>query len=195
MKKFFILLTISLITSACSEFDIIESNASTAAEASSIKRIAVLDFDYERPETGKIERGKIDRANNAGTIVADIFAEYLLGTNLYQVLERKQIQSILQKHNLKNSDLFNSEKWQKIKQSLNVDGLVIGVVMEYGDWYSKINWGGVAAFSARLVEVESGVVVWSVSANRNIALSNSASVAREASEDAINQLLSKTKNN
>jgi hypothetical protein len=75
---------ISLMITACSEFDIIESNASTAAEGSNIKRVVVIDFDYDRPETGKIERGKINRPNNAGAIVADIFTEYLLGTSLYQ---------------------------------------------------------------------------------------------------------------
>ena len=194
MKKFLIVFTVSLMAAACSEFDIIESNATTAVEKSNIKRIAVIDFDYARPETGKIERGKINRPINAGAIVADIFTEYLLGTSLYQILERKQINSILREHRLKNSDLFHSKNWPKIKQILNVDGLVIGTVMEYGDWHSKVNWGGVAAFSARLVEVETGIVIWSVSANRNISLANSASVARAASEDAINELISKTKN-
>jgi hypothetical protein len=38
---------------------------------------------------------------------------------------------------------------KKLQEFLNVDGLIVGVVMEYGDWRGRINWGAVVGFSAR----------------------------------------------
>ena len=191
MRRFMMLLLLPLMIAACSTFDIKQYSATVTDEKSDIKRVAVIDFDYDRPERGRIERGKISRPKNAGVIVADIFTEHLLGSGLYQIVERKQINRILQKHNLRKSDLFNSPDWQEIKQILNVDALVTGVVIEYGEWRSSFNWGAVTAFTARLVEVESGLVVWSVSANQNIAMTNAAVVTHAASEDALKDLLAK----
>ncbi len=74
---------------------------------------------------------------------------------------------------------------------LNVDGVILGAVLDYGEWRSTINWGGVAAFTARLVDLESGAIVWSVSANRNMAIKNAAFAAHAASVDVLNALQAK----
>ena len=58
---------------------------------------------------------------------------------------------------------------KQLQEVLNVDGLIVGVVMEYGDWRGRINWGAVVGFSARLVEVDSGSLIWATSANRDTA--------------------------
>jgi len=63
--------------------------------------------------------------------------------------------------------------------------------LDYGEWRSSFNWGGVAAFTARLVDPESGVVVWSVSAGRNPAIKNAVFAAHAASQDALNALQAK----
>jgi hypothetical protein len=79
----------------------------------------------------------------------------------------------------------------KLRKTLNVDGLIVGVVMEYGDWRSRINWGGVAIFAARLVDIDTGLVIWATSANLNIALTNSGAVAHAASQEALRELSAK----
>ncbi|NIT52289.1 MAG: penicillin-binding protein activator LpoB, partial [candidate division Zixibacteria bacterium] len=48
----------------------------------------------------------------------------------------------------------------KLRTLLKVDGLIVGVVLEYGDWRSPINWGGTTAFTARLVDIDTGLVIW-----------------------------------
>jgi hypothetical protein len=97
----------------------------------------------------------------------------------------------LQKHNVSSEHLYASPDWRKIKQALNVDGVILGAVLDYGEWRSTFNWGGVAAFTARLVDLESGLIVWSVSANRNLAIKNAAFAAHAASQDALNELQAK----
>jgi hypothetical protein len=79
--------------------------------------------------------------------------------------------------------------WKRVY--INVDGVILGTVLDYGEWRSTFNWGGVAAFTARLVDLESGVIAWSVSANRNQAIKNAAFAAHAASEDALKALLAK----
>ncbi len=79
----------------------------------------------------------------------------------------------------------------KLQKTLNVDGLIVGVVMEYGDWRSPINWGGVAIFTARLVDIETGLVIWATSANLSVAMTNSGAVAHVASQEALRELSAK----
>jgi hypothetical protein len=44
-------------------------------------------------------RGKIIRPANAGSILADIFTQHLLGSGLYRVVEREKIVQILKENN------------------------------------------------------------------------------------------------
>jgi hypothetical protein len=128
---------------------------------------------------------------NAGSIMADIFAEHLLGSGLYEVVERRKIVRLMREFEIDTGDLFATDKMNKLQQVLNVDGLVVGVVMEYGDWRGKLNWGGVVGFSARLVDVDSGSLIWAASANRDMAMTNSSAIAHAASQDALEDLLTK----
>ena len=188
MKKMSAVLILSLCLSGCSMFDLEEYNASVGADNLEIKRVAVIDFAFELPEKGKIDRGRIRRPQNAGSLMADIFAEHLLGVGLYQIVEREHVKFLMRQHDVMPSQLYASPDWSKFRNALNVDGVVLGSVLDYGEWRSMFNWGGVAAFTARLVDIETGAVVWSVSANRNTAMKNAAVAAHAASEDAIDEL-------
>ena len=174
---------------ACTSFDTQGHNSSVSIYDKEIKRVAVIDFDFARPESGRTDRGKIVRPMNAGSIMADIFAEHLLDSGLYEVVERKKIVQLLKDLEIDTGGLFAPHNTKKLQDALDVDGLIVGVVMEFGDWRGKINWGGVVGFSARLVEVHSGSLIWAASANRDMAMTNSVVIAHAASQDALNDLL------
>jgi curli biogenesis system outer membrane secretion channel CsgG len=188
MKKL-ILPMILLMIYACTTFDTIDHNASVSDSDQAIKRVAVVDFDFARPERGRTDRGKIVRPMNAGSIMADIFTEHLLESGLYEVVERKKIVRLLRDFEIDTGDLFTADNMKRLQDVLNVDGLIVGVVMEYGDWRGKINWGAAVGFSARLVEVDSGSLIWATSANRDMAMTNSSVIAHAASQDALKDLL------
>ena len=80
--------------------------------------------------------------------MADIFAEHLLGSGLNEVVERRKVVRWMQDFEIDASELFAADKINKMQQVLNIDGLMVGVVTEYGDWRGKLNWGGVVGFSA-----------------------------------------------
>jgi curli biogenesis system outer membrane secretion channel CsgG len=189
MKKLIPPIILLMMIYGCTTFDTKGHNVSVSDSNQQIKRVAVVDFDFARPERGKTDRGRIVRPMNAGSIMADIFTEHLLASGLYDVVERKKIVRLLRDFEIDTGDLFASDNMKKLQDSLNVDGLIVGVVMEFGDWRGTLNWGGVVGFSARLVEVESGSLIWATSANRDMAMTNSSTIAHAASQDALIDLL------
>jgi curli biogenesis system outer membrane secretion channel CsgG len=189
MKKLTLSIIWLIMISACTTFDTKSHNASVSDSERQIKRVAVVDFDFARPERGKTDRGRIVRPMNAGSIMADIFAEHLLESGLYEVVERKKIVRLLRDFEIDTGDLFAADNMKKLQNVLSVDGLIVGVVMEFGDWRGTLNWGGVVGFSARLVEVDSGSLIWVTSANRDTAMTNSSMIAHEASQEALKDLL------
>ncbi|MDJ0721244.1 MAG: CsgG/HfaB family protein [Desulfobacterales bacterium] len=191
MCRIVLIIFTGMLLAACNSFDFKHDNVSVAGEARPIKRIAVLDFEFSRLEKGRIERGKIERAINAGDIVADIFTEHLLGTGLYQIIGKKRTQSLLAQSNVVWEDLLARSDWGPIRDLLGVDAIVLGVVAEFGDWRSKLNWGGVSVFTARLVDLNSGQIVWSVSANRNLALVNAAGATHAGAAGVVADLKAK----
>ncbi len=191
MPKRIILSILSMLLISCGTFDFKHDNATIAGDMPEIRRIAVLDFEFNRLEKGRIDRGKIERALNAGEIVADIFTEHLLDTGLYQIIGKKRTATFMQQHNLSWNDLLARSDWGPIRELLGVDAIVLGVVAEFGDWRSKLNWGGVSIFTARLVDLNSGQVVWSVSANRNLSHVNAAGAAHAGAESAVRKLKSR----
>ena len=191
MKKLALPIIFLMMITACTTFDTQSHNASVSASDQEIRRVAVVDFDFARPERDRTDRGRIVRPMNAGSIMADIFAEHLLESGLYEVVERKKIVRLLRDFEIDTGDLFAPQNTEKLKDALGVDGLIVGVVMEFGDWRGKINWGGVVGFSARLVELGSGSLIWAASANRDMAITNSIMIAHAASQDALNELLTR----
>ena len=189
MKKLMIHIPLLMLICACSTYDITEHHTSITDTNHQIERVAVVDFDFDRSKKGRVDRGKIYRPANAGSILADIFAQHLLGSGLYQVVERGKIDQILRENNIDPDAIFAASNLDKLRQILNVDGIIVGVVMEFGDWRSPINWGGTAIFSARLVDIDTGLVIWATSANLSIAMTNSGSVAHAASDVALKELL------
>ena len=182
---------LSMLLVSCSTFDFRHDNVSVAGNASMVKRIAVLDFEFSRLERGRIDRGKIERAPNAGEIVADIFTEHLLGTGLYQIIGKRRAQTLIEQSKLSWDDLLARSDWDQIRDLLGVDAVVLGVVAEFGDWRSSFNWGGVSIFTARLVDLNSGQVMWSASTNRNLARVNAAGATHIGAASIVAELKGK----
>ena len=120
--------------------------------------------------------------------MADIFMEQLMATGRYELVERRQIKRILDERGLSVSGLLEEESLDEIGEILNVDGLVVGIVSDFSDYTSGVMWGSTVSFSARMIDIKTGLVVWSVSDSRAINFTNVTATAQMASKDAIKQL-------
>ncbi|HWT77301.1 MAG TPA: CsgG/HfaB family protein [Candidatus Methylomirabilis sp.] len=108
-----------------------------------IQRIAVLAFDNPPLNI------------QAGMHISRLFELYLLRTGLYKVAERGQVENLLRERGIMISPAGPAGSLQQLGDLLQVDGIVLGSVSQY----SRTDM----AFSARLLSVKSGLVLWSVS--------------------------------
>ncbi len=116
MRAAGILLLAGLFISACTKSAIIEITKPAEYNVSDLKRLAVVNF------TGP---------GNVGDIVADKFTNQLWATNYFSVLERKELQKILEEHALQMSGVVNDSTIVEFGRILGVDALVVGSVTAY----------------------------------------------------------------
>ena len=133
-----------------------------------IQRIAVLAFD--NPPWNM----------QAGMHISRLFELYLLRTGLYKIAERGQVENILRERGIMISPAGPAVSLQQLGDLLQVDGIILGSVSQY----SRRDM----AFTARLVSVKSGLVLWSVSETGGNIFLPVSEVARRAVLSAISDL-------
>lgn len=144
-------------------------NISEVYKEEPITRIAVFDLQFNVPTSEQLGKTSISRNPEAGKIIADLLISELVGTGLYRVVERTEITKILREGKFGSSSLVSQEDVKEVGALLGVDGIVLGAVHNYDlwDWHGGISWGSHVSFSARLVSVETGEIVWAISGSKN----------------------------
>ncbi len=108
----------------------------TLADSKRLKRrIAVLDFENKSGYTHRWWSG-----GTVGEGMADMLTTALVQTGDYRVLERQEIQSILDEQNMGLSGAVTPESAAEIGKLLGVELAVFGSVSEFG--HSQSNIGG-----------------------------------------------------
>ena len=134
-----------------------------------IKRIGVLKFDSS--QSGCFS------SYDPGNAVADEFVLQLLDRDV-MVIERSRLESVMKEQDLWKSGSMDSATIKKIGKLLGVDALIIGTVTKYiPDRKERFYLRGEqdklreeifivnaeVGISARMVDVENGVVIWASS--------------------------------
>ncbi len=123
------------------------------------QKLAVIDF---ADKTG-YGQGRI------GTSAADILINYLVESKQFRVVERTQIQSVLQEHKLEQSGVTNAATAVQIGKLLNVRFLAYGAVTNFGMreeasdviLYQQKQQIAECAVTVRLIDVETGEILLS----------------------------------
>lgn len=103
------------------------------------KRVALFDFEFGAVHhwwTGEWDIGKG---------IADMVVTNLVRDGTYSVVERKQLEKILQEQNFSNSDRANPATAAKIGKVLGVNAILIGTITQFGSETKKTNVGGVTS--------------------------------------------------
>ena len=133
-----------LLISGCAFHYVSQTSLDRAqVQEEKIQRIAVLAFD--NPPLNL----------QAGLHISRLFELNLLRTGLYKMAERGEVESILRERGIMLSPAGPMVNLQQLGEVLQVDGIVLGSVSQYRR--------GDMAFTARLISVKSGLVLWSVS--------------------------------
>ncbi len=97
-----------------------------------------------------------------GTSASDLFVTELLRTGRYQLVERSQLSGVLSEAEVSLSGLTESRAIE-LGHMLGADGVIIGSVDEYGTQAVKGKSLAVVGLSVRLIDCNSGRVMWSAS--------------------------------
>lgn len=147
------------------------------------RRLAVMNFDYGTvySSVSYIFNSNVD----VGKGMADLLVDKLVASGVYQVYERKELERILKEQNFSNSDRANPATAARIGQMIGVDAIIVGSITKFGrdDKTTEVGavgritgrWGisgvgkkeskAVVGLSARIVNVDTGEVVATATAD------------------------------
>lgn len=108
-----------------------------------IQSVTILTFESPQSELG------------AGTHVSHLLETYLLPTGYYKIVERGAFEKAFIGAGYSVMSSADLSAIRQVAQQLKVDGVILGSVSQY----TGTNFG----FTARLVSVKSGLVLWSLS--------------------------------
>jgi hypothetical protein len=108
-----------------------------------IQRVAVLLFESPLMDM------------HAGLHISRLFELNLLNSGLYKIIDRGEVEKILGEKGVYTYPVTPSPKLRQVGDLLQVDGIILGSVSQY----SRFD----LAFTACLISIKSGMVLWSIS--------------------------------
>jgi outer membrane protein OmpA-like peptidoglycan-associated protein len=126
-------------------------------QLNAIRCVAIMPFE------------NLTNHNTAGKIISDLLATEFYLSRKFNVMERTEVQRILEQRNIKLPQQVDPALAQRLGQFLGVEGIIIGSVSEYRDRESPYEFDveePTVGFNARLVSVASGAVLWASSYGR-----------------------------
>lgn len=131
-------------------FSGVQSNANVyvAPKSDHVKKVAILPF---KAPTELI-----------GASVSDLFLTELMRAGRYEMVERGQMANVLSEAELSLAGL-SAAKAAEVGQMLGAEGVIIGTVDEYSTIARRGHPYPVVGISARMIECQTGKIVWSVS--------------------------------
>jgi len=136
-----------------------------------IQRIAVLLFESPPDDS------------QAGSHLSKLVEVNLLKTGLYRIAERGEIEKVLKERGFGVVSSSDRKTLQQLGELLKVDGIVFGAVSRYNRFH--------LSFTARLVSIKTGLVVWSISQTGGRIIRPLSQVADESVRQAIEELQAK----
>jgi curli biogenesis system outer membrane secretion channel CsgG len=113
--------------------------ALAAQEPPAKRRIAVLDFDYATVHAWVVDAFGSDQ--DIGKGIADMLVTNLVRNGTYSVIERKQLDRILQEQNFQQSGRADPASAVKLARLLGVDAIIIGSITQFGRDDKKLGVG------------------------------------------------------
>jgi curli biogenesis system outer membrane secretion channel CsgG len=116
MKRALILLSALFLLNNCSEKVFVNVTKPAVYDVSDVKRLAILDFNGP-PKVGES--------------VASQFTNRLWKAQYFKIMERRELQKILDEHALQMSGIINDSTAVEFGKILGVDALIIGDILSY----------------------------------------------------------------
>ncbi|WP_321366745.1 GNA1162 family protein [uncultured Desulfuromusa sp.] len=172
-----------LLFSSCAPTGDSNSYKNTLMNFAAVQSVAVLPFHNLTSDDDAAER------------VRDTFMGMLLATEAMYVLPPGEVERGIERASLRDPAKPTIEKIKSLGQILQVDAVITGVLREYGQVRSGQTQANLISVSVRMMEVETGNVVWSGDSTKggiSVAdrlLGGGGAPMNQVTKDAINDLL------
>jgi curli biogenesis system outer membrane secretion channel CsgG len=130
--------------------------------------LAVMDLDYT-PIEGQHKDMLVTAVSagpNAGKAIASLLANEFSRLSNIAVIERGQMEKLLQEQKLQMSGVSSESSAVEIGEIIGADAVVVGEVSDYSSWSSLIGNGSTVSFSARMIDVKTGKLIASGSISK-----------------------------
>ena len=158
------------------------------------ERVVVLPFEEVPVDQEREEHFGWWRANfrNNGEVISNILSTELMAITDFEFIERSQIRKILDEHKLSLSDMLEKGNAPEIGKMLGAESVVLGQVHAF-NWEANILGMSncVVAFSARMVHVETGTILWSTVVQRRGGHRDCLGLAKEECQKIVKALRAK----
>ncbi|PYP11570.1 MAG: curli production assembly protein CsgG, partial [Gemmatimonadetes bacterium] len=114
--------------------------APAPATTSARRRVAVLDFDYGTVHSYVTDIWGSDV--DIGKGIANMLLTELVQNGTYTLIERTQVDRILNEQNLQQEGRADASTAAKLGRLLGVDAIIIGSITQFGRDDKKLNVGG-----------------------------------------------------
>lgn len=125
------------------------------ADLGAIRRVAVLPFD------------NLTQERSASDKVQKIFLSELLATEAFDVVEPGQVVKVLKAERIESLEALGAAEIKKVGEALKAQGLFTGTVVDFAETRSGSTPSPEVTIQLRLVEVQSGVTIWTASKTRS----------------------------
>jgi hypothetical protein len=125
-----------------------------SSDFTSIKKVAVLPFS------------NFTQDQFAGQKIQDIFVIELLSRNIVDIAEAGEVHRILNDNRVTDVEKMSQDAIKKVGSDLGVQALVLGTVQEFQIDRMGPTASASVVLSFKMIEVDSGVVIWTTSVSR-----------------------------
>jgi curli biogenesis system outer membrane secretion channel CsgG len=158
-------------------------------------KVGVLTFTAPDAGVSKFSplgpEGTYTTLANAGVSVADAVSHELMNVPNVVLIERAQLEKILNEHKLSLTGVVNNPDYLLLGQILPVDALIFGNVAVFQLWNDMAGHGGIVDYSARLVNIHTTEVLFSINCNAVKRKGMPVNIVKDLSRDAMKKLLEK----
>jgi curli biogenesis system outer membrane secretion channel CsgG len=173
----------------------VDTHKSNEFPPSQEMKVGVLTFTAPDDGVSKYSpygpEGTYTTPANAGISVADALSYELMNVPNVTLIEPSQLEKILNNHKLSLRLVVYNPDYILLDQILPIDALMFGNVTVFQTWHDMAGHGGIVAYSARLVNIHTAEVLFSISCNAVKRKGTPGNIVNDLSRDAFNKLLEK----
>jgi curli biogenesis system outer membrane secretion channel CsgG len=189
--------TICSMIQGCSPLDQIKVDANKSKEFPPLREMKIGVLTFTAPAAGVSKYspygadGTYTTPANAGISVTGAVSNELMNVPNVVLMEHSEIEKRLNEHQLSLSGVANNPDFILLAQILPVDALLFGNVMVFQLWHDMAGHGGIVDFSARLINIHTAEVLFSINCNAVKRKGMPENIAKDLSRNAIKKLLEK----